>query len=121
MDGALRVMPAWEINALGHTLPMGVIVPALVIPGALFIRLALCPFLERWITGDKEIHHLLDRPRGVPARTGIGCAGVTFYGVLWAAGGNDITAKTFAIPLFATTWFFRFAVILGPAIAYIVA
>jgi ubiquinol-cytochrome c reductase cytochrome b subunit len=121
LEGALRIMPSWEINALGHTLPMSVIVPALVVPGALFTGLALYPFLERWITGDKEIHHLLDRPRDVPARTGIGCAGVTFYGVLWAAGGNDILAKTFDLSLFATTWFFRFAVIIGPVLAYIVA
>ncbi|GAA2074991.1 cytochrome b [Actinomadura alba] len=121
MEGALRIMPAWEINFLGHTLPMSVIVPALVIPGALFTGLAAYPFLERWVTGDREIHHLLDRPRDVPARTGIGAAGCTFYGLLWAAGGNDILAKTFDIPLFVTTWFFRFTVILGPVIAYLVA
>ncbi len=118
LEGSLRLMPAWEINALGHTLPMNVIVPALVVPGVLFTALALYPFLERWATDDHEIHHLLDRPRDVPARTGIGMAGVTFFGVLWLAGGNDIIAKTFHIPLFATTWFFRIAVIVGPIIAF---
>jgi quinol-cytochrome oxidoreductase complex cytochrome b subunit len=121
LEGSLRIMPAWEINALGHTLPMSVIVPALVIPGVLFTGLAVYPFLERWVTGDKQVHNLLDRPRDVPARTAIGSAGVTFYGVLWAAGGNDVIAHTFDISLFGTTWFFRFAVILGPVIAYIVA
>jgi quinol-cytochrome oxidoreductase complex cytochrome b subunit len=121
MEGALRIMPAWEINLLGHTLPMSVIVPALVIPGGLFTGLALYPFLERWVTGDREIHHLLDRPRDVPARTGLGAAGCMFYGLLWAAGGNDILANTFHVPLYGTTWFFRFAVILGPVIAYIAA
>jgi ubiquinol-cytochrome c reductase cytochrome b subunit len=121
MEGALRIMPSWEINALGHTLPLSVIIPALVVPGVLFTGLAVYPFLERWVTGDNEVHHLLDRPRDVPARTAIGCAGVTFYGILWAAGGNDVIAKTFDVSLFGTTWFFRFAVILGPVIAYIVA
>ncbi|MBC6460964.1 cytochrome b [Actinomadura sp. HBU206391] len=121
LEGSLRLMPAWEINLLGHTLPMSVIVPALVVPGALFTGLAVYPFLERWVTGDREIHHLLDRPRDVPARTGLGVAGCTFYGLLWAAGGNDVLAVTFHVPLYATTWFFRFAVILGPVIGYIVA
>ncbi|HEY7487735.1 MAG TPA: ubiquinol-cytochrome c reductase cytochrome b subunit [Streptosporangiaceae bacterium] len=121
LEGALRIMPSWEINALGHTLPMSVIVPALVVPGVLFTGLAVYPFIERWVTGDYAVHHLLDRPRDVPPRTGLGAAGVTFYGVLWAAGGNDILAKTFDVPLFWTTWFFRGAIILGPVIAYIVA
>jgi quinol-cytochrome oxidoreductase complex cytochrome b subunit len=121
LEGALRMMPAWEINALGHTLPMSVIVPALVVPGVLFTGLAVYPFLERWITGDHKAHHLLDRPRDVPVRTAIGFAGVVFYGVLWAAGGNDLIAKTFDIPLFWTTWFFRGAIIIGPLLAYVVA
>jgi quinol-cytochrome oxidoreductase complex cytochrome b subunit len=121
LEGALRIMPGWEINAAGHTLPLNVIIPALVVPGVLFTGLALYPFLERWVTGDYEIHHLLDRPRDVPVRMGIGVAGVTFYGVLWLAGGNDILAKTFEIPLFATTWIFRIAVIVGPILAFEIA
>ncbi|MFL6053350.1 MAG: cytochrome bc complex cytochrome b subunit [Actinoallomurus sp.] len=121
LEGSLRIMPAWEINAFGHTLPMSVIIPALVVPGVLFTGLAMYPFLERWITGDYEVHHLLDRPRDVPVRTGIGVAGVTFYGVLWLAGGNDILAKAFEIPLFATTWFFRIAVIVGPVLGFVIA
>ncbi|MFC9971717.1 cytochrome bc complex cytochrome b subunit [Spirillospora sp. NPDC127200] len=121
LEGSLRIMPAWEITALGHTLPLSVLVPALVVPGVLFTGLAVYPFLERWVTGDHEIHHLLDRPRDVPARTGIGAGGVVFYGVLWAAGGNDVIAHKFHIPLFWTTWFFRFAIILGPVLAFVVA
>ncbi|MFD0856027.1 cytochrome bc complex cytochrome b subunit, partial [Actinomadura adrarensis] len=120
LEGALRIMPAWEINAWGHTISMSVLIPALVVPGLLFTGLAVYPFIERWVTGDREIHHLLDRPRDVPARTGVGMGGVTFYGVLWAAGGNDVIATTFDIPLFWTTWFFRFTIIFGPVLAYVI-
>jgi ubiquinol-cytochrome c reductase cytochrome b subunit len=118
LEGSLRLMPSWEIDAFGYTVPMNVLIPALVVPGFIFTALAIYPFLERWATGDYEVHHLLDRPRDMPGRVGIGMAGVTFYGILWLAGGNDIIAKTFQIPLFATTWFFRIAVILGPFIAF---
>jgi quinol-cytochrome oxidoreductase complex cytochrome b subunit len=121
LEGALRIMPAWEIDAFGHSVPMSVLIPALVVPGVLFTGLGVYPFIERWITGDRAVHHLLDRPRDVPPRTAIGSAGVTFYGLLWAAGGNDLIAKTLDIPLYWTTWFFRVTIILGPVIAYIVA
>ncbi|MGI5324290.1 cytochrome bc1 complex cytochrome b subunit [Actinomadura nitritigenes] len=121
LEGSLRMMPAWEIDAWGHTVPMSVLVPALGVPGLLFTGLAAYPFVERWVTGDTRVHHLLDRPRDVPARTGIGMGGVVFYGVLWAAGGNDVIADRFDVPLFWTTWFFRFAIILGPVLAYAVA
>ncbi|GAA4391160.1 ubiquinol-cytochrome c reductase cytochrome b subunit [Actinomadura verrucosospora] len=120
LEGALRVMPSWEINVWGHTVAMSVVVPALVVPGLLFTGLAVYPFLERWVTGDSQIHHLLDRPRDVPARTGIGVGGVVFYGGLWLAGGNDVLSDKFDVPLFWTTWFFRFLIVLGPVLAYAV-
>ncbi|NKZ06821.1 ubiquinol-cytochrome c reductase cytochrome b subunit [Actinomadura latina] len=121
LEGALRIMPAWEITAWGHTVALSVLVPALAVPGLLFTGLAAYPFLERWVTGDDRIHHLLDRPRDVPARTGVGVAGVVFYGTLWLAGGNDVLADRFHIPLFWTTWFFRALIILGPVLGYIIA
>ncbi|GAA3954964.1 ubiquinol-cytochrome c reductase cytochrome b subunit [Actinomadura viridis] len=121
LEGSLRLMPAWEIDAWGHTVPMNVLIPALVVPGLLFTGLAIYPFLERWVTGDHQIHHLLDRPRDVPVRTGIGAGGVVFYGVLWLAGANDLIAYKFDIPLFWTTWFFRVTFLVGPVIAYFIA
>jgi ubiquinol-cytochrome c reductase cytochrome b subunit len=121
LEGSLRLMPAWEIDAFGYSIPMSVLIPALVVPGLIFTTLAVYPFLERWAMGDYETHHLLDRPRDVPARVGVGMAGVTFYGILWLAGGNDIIAKTFGIPLFGTTWFFRIAVIVGPILAFVIS
>lgn len=44
---------------------------------------------------------------------------MTFYGVLWAAGGNDVIAHQFNISLNATTWFFRVAVLAGLALAFV--
>jgi len=118
LEGALRIMPAWEWNVFGHTLAFNVFIPALVPLGIIFTGAALWPFLEQWATGDRREHHVNDRPRNAPTRTGVGMAAVTFWGVLWLEGANDIIADQLQIPLFTLTWIARFAVILGPIIAY---
>ncbi|SNS88178.1 menaquinol-cytochrome c reductase cytochrome b subunit precursor [Actinomadura meyerae] len=116
-DGALRLMPGWDVNVAGHTVALGVLVPLLVIT-VFFTLLALYPFLEQRVTGDRAVHHVLDRPRDAATRTGVGVAGIVFYGVLWAAAGNDVIADRFHVSLFATTWFFRAAVFVGPVVAF---
>ena len=118
LEGALRIMPAWEWNVFGHTIAFNVFIPALVPLGLIFTGAALWPFLEQWITGDRREHHVNDRPRNAATRTAIGMAAVTFYGVLWLEGANDIIAHQLQIPLYTLTWIARFAVFLGPIIAY---
>ncbi|MFF5257405.1 cytochrome bc complex cytochrome b subunit [Actinomadura viridis] len=118
LEGALRIMPGWEISALGHTLSLNVLIPALLPLGIIFTGAALFPFIEQWVTGDRRLHHVNDRPRNAPVRTGVGIAAITFYGLLWLAGANDVIAERFHVSLFATTWFFRVTVIIGPFIAY---
>jgi ubiquinol-cytochrome c reductase cytochrome b subunit len=107
LEGGLRMMPAWQINFLGHTLSLSVFIAALLIFGLLIAFLAAYPFVEQWVTGDRRAHQLIDRPRSAPTRTAIGAAGVTFYGVLWLIGGNDVIAQYFDIQLYWTTWFGR--------------
>ncbi|MEU6409570.1 ubiquinol-cytochrome c reductase cytochrome b subunit [Microbispora sp. NPDC046933] len=118
LEGSLRLMPAWEINFLGHTVTLSVLIPALVPLGIIMTGLALYPFLEQWITGDRREHHVADRPRNNPHRTAIGIAGMTFYGILWLLGANDEISANFKVDLYTTTWFGRIAIFVGPAIAY---
>ncbi|WP_061299032.1 cytochrome bc1 complex cytochrome b subunit [Herbidospora cretacea] len=118
LEGALRLMPSWEINFLDHTVPLSVLIPALVPMGIIMTGLAVYPFAEQWITGDRREHHLVDRPRNAPVRTSIGMAGVTFYGILWLLGANDWISAYFHIGLYETTIIGRFAIFLGPALAY---
>jgi ubiquinol-cytochrome c reductase cytochrome b subunit len=120
LEGSLRLMPAWEINFLGYTLPLSVLIPALLPMGIIMTGLALYPFVERWITGDNREHHLADRPRNNPHRTSIGLAAITFYGVLWLLGANDWISSKFHISLYTTTDVGRVLVIVGPAIAYFI-
>jgi ubiquinol-cytochrome c reductase cytochrome b subunit len=120
LEGSLRIMPNWETNLWGHTIPWNVLIPALVPLGLIMTGAALLPWIERWITGDHRWHHVNDRPRNAPARTAIGMATITFYGILWLAGANDVISDKFHVSLYATTWFFRFAIIIGPVLAFIV-
>jgi ubiquinol-cytochrome c reductase cytochrome b subunit len=119
LEGALRIMPNWQWVLFGHTFAFNVFLPALVPLGIVFTGAALWPFLEQWITGDRREHHVNDRPRNAPTRTAIGIATITFYGVLWAEGANDILADHLDVPLYWTTWFARIGIFVGPVIAYI--
>ncbi|MDA0631956.1 ubiquinol-cytochrome c reductase cytochrome b subunit [Nonomuraea sp. MCN248] len=124
LEGALRLMPAWEVNLLGGahagTVPLSVVVPALVPLGLVLTGMLLYPFAERWITGDNREHHVLERPRNHPHRTSIGMTAVVFYGVLWLLGANDELAAAFHVSLNAITLAGRVLVIAGPVLAYAV-
>ncbi|UPK73410.1 ubiquinol-cytochrome c reductase cytochrome b subunit [Nocardioidaceae bacterium SCSIO 66511] len=120
VEGAVRIMPNWESTIFGWTFSWNVFLPAVLLMGLLFTVLALYPFVEQWVTGDKREHHLLERPRNNPTRTALGVAGMTCYGVFWIAGGNDIIAVVFHLDIFAITWFCRIMVFVGPVIAFLV-
>ncbi|MFD5284127.1 cytochrome b [Streptomyces rubrogriseus] len=120
LEGSLRLMPPFETAVAGHTVMWNVLVPAVLLPGALFAVLYAYPFFERWVTGDHEEHHLCDRPRDKPVRTGLGVAAIVFYGILLLAGGNDILAHTFHVSLNLLTWIFRVSLVLAPPLAFVV-
>jgi len=120
LDGGLRIMPGWQVMIAGHPLALAVLVPALIVPGAFFTLLAAYPLLESWLTGDRRVHLRPARPRDAAIRTAAGVAGITFYGLLWAAAANDQIAYHFHLDLFTVTWVFRVAVFAGPVLAFAV-
>jgi ubiquinol-cytochrome c reductase cytochrome b subunit len=120
LEGALRLMPPWETVVGGHTIMWNVFLPAVVLPGLLFALLFCYPAFERWVTGDRGEHHLCDRPRDRPVRTAFGVAAIVCYGVLLAAGGNDVIAFSFHLSVNALTRVFQVAVVLGPILAFMV-
>jgi ubiquinol-cytochrome c reductase cytochrome b subunit len=120
LEGSLRMMPAWETNFLGHTISWSVLIPALLPLGIIFTGAGLWPFFEQWATGDKSYHHINDRPRNAPVRTGTGVAAICFYGVLLLEGANDVIADRFDIPLYTVTWIARVAVFVVPIGAFFV-
>ncbi|MBB5632023.1 ubiquinol-cytochrome c reductase cytochrome b subunit [Cryobacterium mesophilum] len=120
-DGGLRLVPpGLEFVLWGHTWSFNIILPLIVL-GLFIVLVAIYPFLEAWITGDKREHHITERPRNAPTRTAIGAAGVTFYAVLWAAAASDILATHFHLTIEAVTHSLQALLILGPIIAYLIA
>jgi ubiquinol-cytochrome c reductase cytochrome b subunit len=120
LEGSLRIMPSWEINGFGHTLTLSVLIPALLPLGLVLGGAAAWPFFEQWATGDRSYHNINDRPRNAAVRTATGIAVITFYGVMWAEGANDVIADKLQIPLYTITWIARVMIFVGPAIAYYV-
>jgi ubiquinol-cytochrome c reductase cytochrome b subunit len=90
------------------------------VPGILFTGMALYPFIESWITGDKREHHILDRPRNAPNRTALGVMSLTFMLVALINGGNDIIATTFDLTINQIMWFSRIGIVVLPPLAFVI-
>jgi len=119
-DGALRLVPpGWEFVLLGHTWSMNILTPTIVL-GLFIVLVALYPFFEAWVTGDKREHHIADRPRNAPTRTAIGAAGVTFYAVLWAAASSDLIATHFKLTIEGVITSLQVLFFLAPVLAFVI-
>ncbi|WP_129339249.1 cytochrome b [Cellulomonas endophytica] len=119
LEGSLRLMPGGaEVVIAGYTLSLNVLIPAVVVPGLLFSLLALYPFVEAAVSGDKREHHVLDRPRNVPFRTAFGVAVLTAFFVLVLAGSNDLIATHFRMSLNDITGVLRIAFFVAPVAAF---
>jgi ubiquinol-cytochrome c reductase cytochrome b subunit len=117
LDGALRLFPPIEFTLLGVTIP-SVFIPGIVIPGIAFAIMTFWPFIEPRITGDREEHHVLDRPYDNAMRASVGVAGLLAFVVLTIAGGNDVAALIFNIPVEAMTDLLRVAFLVVPLLGF---
>ncbi|MGO3833953.1 MAG: cytochrome bc1 complex cytochrome b subunit [Microbacteriaceae bacterium] len=117
-DGMLRLIPpGWETEWFGYTWSWNMLVPVIIMGGFL-VLVAIYPFIEAWVTGDKREHHILDRPRNAPTRTAIGAAGVTFYAVMWAGASSDLMATHFQLSMEGVIHALQFCLIVAPIVAY---
>ena len=120
LDGLVRMSPPLETHAFGHTISWNILIPGLIVPGILFTGMALYPFIESWMTGDKREHHLLDRPRNNPNRTALGAMSIAFMLVILINGGNDLIATHFYLTINQIMWFTRIGVFVVPPIVFII-
>jgi ubiquinol-cytochrome c reductase cytochrome b subunit len=120
LDGALRLMPNWETNLLGHTLSWNLLIPALVLPGLIFTPMIFYPWLEAWVTKDHAHHNLLDRPRNRPGRTGLGMMSLSFYFILLLGSSTDVLAVTFDLSFNFLIRLFQVLLFVVPPVVYYV-
>ena len=119
-DGALRLAPPnLDLVLFDRTWSFGILIP-LVVLMVFILLVAIYPFIEAWITGDKREHHIAQRPRHAPTRTAIGVAGVIFYAVLWAAASSDIMATHFSLTMEGVIHALQALLIVGPVVGYFV-
>jgi len=116
LEGALRLMPNWELRGFGHTIPEPFF-PGVLVPGLLITIYALWPFIEQRVTGNREVHHFLDRARDAPRRSGVGAGALTFMVLLTLAGSNDVMARFFGVPVETVTRLLRGVVLIAPLVA----
>ncbi|MGH4010771.1 MAG: cytochrome bc1 complex cytochrome b subunit [Pseudonocardiaceae bacterium] len=119
LDGSTRLWPAWELYLGDYMIPAS-FWPTMVLPAIMFTLAATYPAIERKLTGDNATHNLLQRPRDVPVRAGLGMMAISFMFILLLSGGNDVIAYVFDISLNATTWAGRIGLLLLPPISYYV-
>ncbi len=119
LDGALRLFPRFELTVLGVTLA-DTFIAGVLIPGFAFTIMALWPFIEARVNGDRAAHQLLQRPRDAPLRSAVGVAGLTFFVTLTLAAGNDVAANIFRVPVETLTDLLRLAVVVAPPVAGVV-
>jgi ubiquinol-cytochrome c reductase cytochrome b subunit len=120
--GALRLMPNWEIHAFGRTLVPNPFFGGVAFPGAVFGFMYALPWLDRALfTRDAEQHHLLDRPRDNPRRTGLLTAVLVLVATVFFFGSADRVFLSLSIPYELQLWLFRGIVVIGPIVAYSLA
>jgi ubiquinol-cytochrome c reductase cytochrome b subunit len=121
LEGALRLFPGWRPSIFGYEVSE-LFVPAVLLPGITFGMLYAWPFVEPRLTGDRSVHHLLDRPRDHPHRTALGTGVLTFYVVLFVAGSQDVLAQHLGLGIPTVTWTLRvLGVVLPLAVAVVTA
>ena len=118
-DGALRLVPGFlEFTAWGFTFSMNVFIPAIMLIPVLYGLAGAYPFIESWVTGDKREHHLLDRPRNAPTRTGLGVMALVFYFILFFAAGNDLIAIKLGLSINDITNLLRLSCLVLPPLSF---
>jgi ubiquinol-cytochrome c reductase cytochrome b subunit len=120
--GALRLMPPFEPHVAGFTPFPTPFWGGILYPTVVFGILYSWPWLEeRFLTRDFEHHDLLDRPRDNPRRTAFGAALFTWVATIFIAGAADRLFLATDIPYVRQVWIFRFAALVLPVVAYLVA
>ena len=119
--GALRLVPGFDVTIGGATIVPNPFWGGVAFPALVFGVLAIWPWLERWATGDRSAHNVLDRPRDAPVRTAFGCGLLTFVLVPFLAGSADRVDVFLGLDYRWQLDVYRVAVVVAPVLVALVA
>ncbi len=118
--GALRLMPSFDV-VIGHI----TLVPNPFWGGALFplvvlFVLAVFPWAERWLTGDRRVHNLADRPRDAPNRSAFGVAFLSWVFLIFVFGAADRLFVLFGLSYDLQLYIFRIGIWVVPFLLFFI-
>jgi ubiquinol-cytochrome c reductase cytochrome b subunit len=119
--GALRLVPSFDLTIGSYTLVPNPFWGGVLFPLVVFGFLALWPWAERAVSGDRDYHNLLQRPRENPWRTAIGAAVVTWVFLIFMTGSADRVDVWLGISYPAQIWVYRVAIWVVPVLVGIAA
>lgn len=119
LEGSVRLFPHWEPRIGSYSIP-NPFFSGVLIPGIIFAVLFAVPFIERRFSGDKEEHHLLDRPRDAARRTAWGVAGFSVILLLFVGGAQDVVAQTIHVSVGHVTAALQIMILVVPPVSWFV-
>lgn len=117
--GALRLMPGFDVTLGDYTLIPNPFWGGVLFPTLVMLVMALWPWIERRVTGDRAVHNLLDRPRDAPGRTAFGVAFFTWVVLIFLAGSADRVYVFFDLSYEGQIAFYRAFVWVAPVLAFL--
>ena len=118
--GALRLMPSFDVT-IGHF----TLIPNPFWGGALFPVvvvgvLAVFPWVERRLSGDRGVHNLADRPRDAPTRTAFGVAFLSWVFLIFVFGAGDRIFVLLGLAYNTQLFIFRVGIWVVPLLLFFV-
>jgi ubiquinol-cytochrome c reductase cytochrome b subunit len=113
-------MPGFDVTIGHYTLVPNAFWGGALLPLCVFGLLLFWPRIEKWRTGDRGLHNLLDAPSDAAWRTALGVAFLALLGVVLLAGAADRLFVSFGIPYPALVWVFRVAFFVLPVACFLV-
>jgi ubiquinol-cytochrome c reductase cytochrome b subunit len=118
--GALRLVPGFDVTIGDYTLVPNPFWGGALFPLVVLAVLALFPWVERRLTGDRSAHNVLDRPRDAPLRTAFGLAFMIWVALIFIAGSADRATVFFGLDYEAQMRVYRVVVWVLPLLVFLV-